>query len=332
VKTQISTTTCQVFSAFVLALVVAATPHSLAKAAQPIIISGSENPDVIVNLKAPVQGMEYSSPQRIIDGSDIIILVPPSLQTKKPAPKIVTPRVKPDIALPKIVKSEPVAETAEIVPIPVPPINPSKLPPATTEEIETAIEQPEKFETLPEKASLATAQPLPTPVEDEIVKAEIAATAAEKITPVEQTTKQEEPVSLPVAVEVQDPPVAEKEIVVASLPPEKKPDPLPVKKQTGELTRILFPEGDASLPKTAEADILAIADQLQKEGQNVQLIAYATGDSSSAARRMSLGRALSVRSKLMELGVKNNKIEVRALGQSNGDGPMDRVDLVMIVR
>lgn len=335
-KTHTTTTTHRLRSSLVLALGLFATTYSAVQAAQPIVISGSESSNVVVNLQAPARDTEYTGPQRIIDGSDVITLVPPSLQKKEPAAKIVTPRVKPEITLPKTAEAKLKAEVAEVNPTPVPPISVTKLPPAETAKIETAIDEPGKFEAVPEKTALATAQPLPTLAEAETVKEEVASKAAAKVAAVGEENKPKESISSPVTAEVKDPQTAEKEIVVAALPPEKKPEPepepQPVIRETGDMTRILFSAGEAGLSETAEADIVAIADQLQNDGQNVQLIAYATGDSSSAARRMSLGRALSVRSKLMELGVKNNKIEVRALGQPTGDGPSDRVDLVMIAR
>jgi hypothetical protein len=34
----------------------------------------------------------------------------------------------------------------------------------------------------------------------------------------------------------------------------------------------------------------------------------------------------------MELGIDNRQIEVRALGEPEGNGPSDRVDLLMITR
>ena len=63
----------------------------------------------------------------------------------------------------------------------------------------------------------------------------------------------------------------------------------------------------------------------------VMLIAYAQGDPDQAsnARRLSLSRALAVRSFLIDQGVHSSRIEVRALGNKVTDGPPDRVDLVV---
>ena len=87
------------------------------------------------------------------------------------------------------------------------------------------------------------------------------------------------------------------------------------------------------LPDAAQDSLQSIADQVMTgDRQNVQLLAYGSGDNVSAARRLSLSRALAVRSELMTLGVDNKQIEVRALGEPEGDGPADRVDLLLITR
>ena len=341
----------RLLGAFVLTISLAGASHTVAFAAQPIVISGTDNSGVWVNLLTPKSDTKYTAPQRIIDGNDVIILIPPSLQKKIPAPKIVTPRVKPEISVPETAAVVPASLDTEVTPTPVPPINPAKLPPTETAEVVPNADAPEKFDTVPKKAALAADTSLPAVAEAAPVKQDVASDAMAKVATIDAASKPEETTSLPRQTEViekqpepkeiapapeqakdNEEQPAEKDIVVAALTPEKKPDPLPIKRATGDMTRILFPAGKATLPESAVAEIQAIADQLQEPGQNVQLIAYATGDSNSAARRLSLGRALSVRSKLMDLGVKNNKIEVRALGQPTGDGPVDRVDLVMIAR
>jgi len=61
----------------------------------------------------------------------------------------------------------------------------------------------------------------------------------------------------------------------------------------------------------------------------LQLMAYASGQdgSSSEARRLSLSRALAVRSYLIDKGIRTARFIVRAQGDRYGDGPPDRVDL-----
>ena len=71
-----------------------------------------------------------------------------------------------------------------------------------------------------------------------------------------------------------------------------------------------------------------------KEKLRLQLMAYAGGKSLSAskARRMSLARALSVRSFLIESGVSSTRIDVRALGTKTTEKPLNRVDVNIVDR
>ena len=65
--------------------------------------------------------------------------------------------------------------------------------------------------------------------------------------------------------------------------------------------------------------------------QHIQLISYASTSSknASAARRLSLLRALKIRNKLIENGVAATKMSVRALGNRVKSGSPDRVDIIM---
>ena len=66
----------------------------------------------------------------------------------------------------------------------------------------------------------------------------------------------------------------------------------------------------------------------------MQLMAYAGGDglSASKARRISLSRALAVRSYLIESGVRSTRIDVRALGNKTSTAPVNRVDVMVVER
>lgn len=70
------------------------------------------------------------------------------------------------------------------------------------------------------------------------------------------------------------------------------------------------------------------------EAQRLQVVAYASsqGTNTSAARRLSLSRALAVRSYLIDKGIRSTRIDVRAMGTPEGAsaGPADRVDLVLV--
>jgi outer membrane protein OmpA-like peptidoglycan-associated protein len=64
----------------------------------------------------------------------------------------------------------------------------------------------------------------------------------------------------------------------------------------------------------------------------LQVRGYATGEdgSTSSARRIALSRALSVRSYLMDKGIKPTRVDVRALGTETERSPLDRVDLIFV--
>lgn len=94
-----------------------------------------------------------------------------------------------------------------------------------------------------------------------------------------------------------------------------------------------FAAGSENLSNTGANDLEALATQLAKTETRLQLKAYAgtNGGSESAARRLSLSRALKVRSYLIRNGVASTRIDVRALGVAQ-DGPSDRVDLLVLQR
>ena len=101
----------------------------------------------------------------------------------------------------------------------------------------------------------------------------------------------------------------------------------------GRLTRIPFPVGTADLPDSAKVTLDSLAQGLARDQKRVQLVAYASGsgDEANQARRLSLARALAVRTYLIEHGIATARLDVRALGnRSEADSPPDRVDIVMM--
>lgn len=102
--------------------------------------------------------------------------------------------------------------------------------------------------------------------------------------------------------------------------------------QSNGSLRLLFPANEATLPEEAQTALEAIARRMEAEHNlYIQLLAYAEGtdDEASKARRLSLSRALAVRSYLMNDGVRSTRIDVRALGHKVPDGPNNRVDVVI---
>src|SRR5262249_18284913 len=102
---------------------------------------------------------------------------------------------------------------------------------------------------------------------------------------------------------------------------------------TAKGLRVTFGTGQADLsPASAEA-IKAIVHSIPSgDNTNFNVEAYAAGtpEDPSTARRLSLARALAVRSALMANGVGSSHIYVRARGAAAGDETPDRVDLAVV--
>ena len=100
----------------------------------------------------------------------------------------------------------------------------------------------------------------------------------------------------------------------------------------GQLGRVEFSGGDAELSTAAQAALKQIATAVGPTERRVQLNAYAggTAETVSVARRLSLSRALAVRSFLIDAGVRSTRIDVRALGIAEDTGPAERVDVVLL--
>ncbi|MBM3547192.1 MAG: OmpA family protein, partial [Alphaproteobacteria bacterium] len=107
---------------------------------------------------------------------------------------------------------------------------------------------------------------------------------------------------------------------------------LPPTAPGGAGPRLVFGAGSSELPSGADATLRDLAQRLNAdESLRLQVVAYADGtpEQASQARRLSLSRALTVRSYLISQGVRSTRIDVRALGSRASDGPADRVDLLV---
>jgi len=103
----------------------------------------------------------------------------------------------------------------------------------------------------------------------------------------------------------------------------------------GRTLQIPFPAGETEVATSAQEQLESLAKDLRSsETLRVQLLAYAgdEGASPSKARRVSLSRALAVRSYLIESGIKTSRIDVRALGNKTTSGSPDRVDVKVVER
>lgn len=125
-------------------------------------------------------------------------------------------------------------------------------------------------------------------------------------------------------------PPATREASVAPVAP-AAPTPSPGATSSGGTTTVLFDPDGANLSDQARGVLTELAHRATADpALQLQLLAYASGDeeNSSKARRLSLSRALAVRSFLIDQGIHSTRIEVRALGNKVPGGPPDRVDLI----
>ncbi|HEY5210215.1 MAG TPA: OmpA family protein [Stellaceae bacterium] len=127
-----------------------------------------------------------------------------------------------------------------------------------------------------------------------------------------------------------------------SAPPEKSGQMATLEKPHGAVSgavaplHVDFAAGAADLSPPAKSELDAIAKSLATdEDRRVQLVAYASGGSDEAnqARRLSLSRALNVRAYLIDHGVRNTRMDVRALGnRPDGGKQVDRVDILFVAK
>ncbi|MCR9212157.1 MAG: OmpA family protein [Proteobacteria bacterium] len=326
--------TTGILTVFLTLFFVAAFPS---KAEQTTSSSATDRPSVEINLDAingtgAVSASEATAQttKRIVDGREVIILTPPSLQEKEVAEKIALPRKRPPEVILAVDTPEAVAAKEDKVSVAEPieaeiksPLDETKV--AAIDVITSATIAPLVEEkTLPTPAPKVEAvvepaadkkTPIPSAEDLAATKKDIAETAASKI------TEQKEEIQI-AAVDPQ------KEIEDAAKEAVSTNDKL----EEGQILSLQYSAGEVDLPETADEKIQSIYEQLSTDQRTVQLIAYATANNNSAARRLSLGRALAVRSKLLELGMSNKQIEVRALGSPQGEDPSDRLDLVLIAR
>ena len=114
----------------------------------------------------------------------------------------------------------------------------------------------------------------------------------------------------------------------------------PAPKTTGKLSRgqqyrIGFAPKAAVIGRSEGLELDGIAKSMKgDDALRLHLLAYAGGaaQTPSQARRLSLSRALAVRSHLIEKGIGSTRIDVRALGNKSEGGPPDRVDIIIATR
>lgn len=267
------------------------------------------------------------------------LLIAPTQMAEKPVlkmPEQTTPAVKltKPVAAPKPVVKQ--VEVAKAEPKPMVKVTPKP----------EVVEQPKAKEVVKTElpAKVVAQTPEPTPVKEE-KPVEVAQPAPKPITkkPVvaEAPKVEPEPKKAPESVMAEAPPpppsatVEPKKVTsaIATSETEKSTASLPGNAESS--VRVAFQSGQSKLPSSAQDDLKKMAEDLRTHPDDrVQLQAYAGGEdlTASKARRLSLSRALAVRSYLIGQGVRSTRIDVRALGNKTTEEPFDRVDVQITPR
>jgi len=186
----------------------------------------------------------------------------------------------------------------------------------------------------------AQAQPIRKPARSLKPLAPKPAPEAAKPAPTPKQVAKAAPPKIPDIAPPPPPVAAPKPAVQApSAPPKPQrqaslPGPAPKAAALGS-SSIAFAVGEADLDAAGKARLDGLAKRLKVQSKiRMQLLAYAGGEnlSASKARRLSLSRALAIRSYLIGKGVRSTRIDVRALGNKVPSGKPDRVDLKIIQR
>ena len=240
-----------------------------------------------------------------------VVLVPPP-QTNKPTQSVAAPQIAVPAAPMLPPAPPPTPEIVATMPVTIEP-TPGV---ATVEEGIVTVE-----ETV--EVTVPVAPPPPPPPEPEIAAPTMPLVPSAVPTAPAAPT----PPALPVFTEtpVPAPPAPQTATV----------DPMAGATDQEGAARLLFERDGMALSDAAKAVIRDVAEQLNADDtKRLQLLAYArsAADDTSKARRLSLSRALAVRSELIALGVRSTRIDVRALGNKTDGGPADRVDLILADR
>ncbi len=263
--------------------------------------------------KNPVSRLHVVVPK----GTGRIKLKRPGSKVKKTAKRVV--RKKPPVKKPEIKKPKPpkVAATK-----PPEPLITAPAPPAS----KTAKAAPKPASKPPASKSMGKAAAKPSP-QRQAKAAPPAPPPAAKPVVKKPTASMPAPPKAPVVAAKPKPESKAKEQAAVT--------PAPKETETGQALRVVFGVTASKLPAAAKNDLKALAKKMKgKDNLRLQLMAYAGGKSlsSSKARRLSLSRALSVRSFLIENGVRSTRIDVRALGSKTTEKPLNRVDVNIVER
>ncbi len=181
---------------------------------------------------------------------------------------------------------------------------------------------------LAEKKAPPAPPPAPAPAAEPVKQPETAAAAPPP--PAPETASAPPPPPMPAASAPPAAPAVEQEASAPAAPEPAEQASTSTATPADGPVQVVFNGDDTKLSADGQQALQSVLDKLaQNENARVQLMAYAAGEdlTSSKARRISLSRALSVRSFLIEKGVRSTRIDVRALGDKSEGEPRNRVDV-----
>ncbi len=141
-------------------------------------------------------------------------------------------------------------------------------------------------------------------------------------------------VSAPTTLAPAKTPMPKPAVQQAALPPASTASPAKAK-SSDQSVLVEFSATSTKVSASMKPKLKTLAANFKgKSDQRLQLKSYAGGKdiSPSKARRLSLSRALSVRSYLISTGVRSTRIDVRALGNKTTEQPINRVDVTIVKR
>ena len=139
----------------------------------------------------------------------------------------------------------------------------------------------------------------------------------------------------PLPTRPEAPPPAPAEPTTSSEPSQKTAATTEITLKPGRALDVIFEGLATELSPNAKTNLSNLANIMRDTKEyRIQLMAYAGGKGllTSKVRRISLSRALVVRSYLIEKGIRSTQIDVRALGNKTSEKPANRVDVNLVQR
>lgn len=261
--------------------------------------------------KAPAPAPAVSRTAKTVKAPTLAPPPAPQITAPPPAPRISAPAPAPRVTAPRA-PAIPKASAPRVAAVPVP-AAPKVAPPA--------VPSPPKVAQAPKPVARPAAPPPPPAVVPPAPKVTPPpAPRASAPTPV--------PKAAPILARTPPPPAPVPAPQIAS---RSAPD-APTQTASDGTISIGFTVDSSELPGSAVSPLDTLIGQMKNDSDiRVRLNGYAStaDDSPSQARRISLFRALAVRTYMMQNGIRSTRIDIHALGDKSEQGDQNRVDVVI---